>query len=68
MNDPRKQPGWKQLRHEEKLLLLLGAILDALNDKVAQTEKVAGSEPPPAAAATERIEALGVRRRVKKDS
>lgn len=30
MNDPRTQPGYKLNRIEEKHLLLLGAILDAL--------------------------------------
>jgi hypothetical protein len=30
MSDPRKLPDWKQKRHDERLILLLGAILDAL--------------------------------------
>lgn len=30
MTDPRKEPQWKQKRYEERVLLLLGAILDAV--------------------------------------
>ena len=30
MNDPRKLPDWKQRRYEDRVLLLLGAILDAV--------------------------------------
>ncbi len=30
MSDPRKQPDWKQMRHEQRVILLLGAILDRL--------------------------------------
>ena len=33
MTDPRSTPAWKQTRADEKLLLLLGAILDALLEK-----------------------------------
>lgn len=29
MSDPRKEPTWKQKRYEDRVLLLLGAILDA---------------------------------------
>jgi hypothetical protein len=33
LSDPRKEPNWKQKRYEERVLLLLGAILDALEPK-----------------------------------
>ncbi len=35
--DPRKQADWKQLRHEQRVILLLGAILDALQTQAAPT-------------------------------
>jgi hypothetical protein len=31
MTDPRKEPGWKQKRYEDRQLAMLGAILDALH-------------------------------------
>jgi hypothetical protein len=33
LSDPRLDPKWKQNRHEQRVELLLGAILDALKDK-----------------------------------
>jgi hypothetical protein len=42
LNDPRKEATWKQKRYEDRVLLLLGAILDASLPAVVTTP-----EPPP---------------------
>jgi hypothetical protein len=42
-NDPRTEPGYKAKRHDERVVLLLGAILDAL---LAQKPKTAAPALP----------------------
>ncbi len=48
MTDPRKDPQWKQMRHEQRLILLLGAILDSLTKPAVSVAPT----PPPATTPT----------------
>lgn len=44
--DPREQQGYKAKRHEEKQILLLGAILDALKELKAPQPVAAPASAP----------------------
>lgn len=46
MNDPRKLPDWKQKRYEDRVLLLLGALLDALAPAPTAEPAVTPVKPP----------------------
>ncbi len=46
MSDPRKSADWKQLRHEQRVILLLGAILDALKPAVTVAAPPLSPSPP----------------------
>lgn len=52
MSDPRKNAGFKQLRIEEKTVLLLGAILDELAARNAPSQPAPVAPPPPAPTVT----------------
>jgi hypothetical protein len=44
MSDPRETPGYKQKRNDEKVVMLLSAILDALLKTQPPARKAAKSE------------------------
>lgn len=48
MTDLRTDPKWKQTRYEDKVLWLLGAILDALKTQAVPTAPAIPAAPAPA--------------------